>query len=138
MLQGGREMVSWTEDGTHPLFVPYLKGSRFQKLSGTAGYNAFVVRSAKQGGPSQIPPRPQPNPDLVVPVVHTFQPPLYNSLEREGLFIAESAVSDLFYCLPHVVTKVYGSAIRQKWVLSFDKRSFLSKSVQGENDSRRH
>ena len=63
MLQGGGEMVLWTEAGTKPLLVPALESPGFWNLTGTLGHNAFLVGSAAEGGLSQIPPRP-PNQDL--------------------------------------------------------------------------
>ena len=63
MLQGDKHLVLGIRDGTLPLQVPRLKGSRTQELSGTAGYNAYVAGSADEGRSPQllfVLPKPRP------------------------------------------------------------------------------
>jgi len=63
ILQGDKRLVFGIRDGTLPLIVPRLKGSRTQELPGIVGYNAYVADSAEEGTSSQIlstQPKPRP------------------------------------------------------------------------------
>jgi len=124
MLQGDRYMVFGIKDGAISTRVPVLKGSSTKKLSGTPGYIAHVESCARECVSSQTPSM-LPNPDHAVS--NTQLEASFNYYpDPEGLFIAESARLDVWSRSPHAIARMYETAIRKKWVWSFDIRPFSS------------
>jgi len=112
MLQSDKRMVFGIKDGAIPIRVPCLEDSRTKWLSGTPGYNTYVVDCAEKGVSSQIP-STLPNPDHTVPDIH-WDASQFDYPQTEGLFVAESNREDLWDRFSHVIARMYAMATQNK------------------------
>jgi len=127
MLQGDNRMVLGVKDGSFPLYVPYLKGSRTRKFYGTPGYSVFLANSIDKGGSSHICPD-HPTQTSIVSLIQQYS--CLGPVVPEQLFVAESKYYDLWERFPHTITDMYSLVTEHRHVTS-SQASSRAKIVRG-------